>query len=360
MDIYAEKYQMKKVLVIYPDYDKKITGGQVYDHYFVSRMSACKNLSITVCEERAENHDSFFALFSYLKLLKTAKNYDIIISNSRYYSKFLLLFFFLKNFYSKKIILFHHHFSFLSESGLKQKLHRWFEMSFLRQASQVVIPSPYIKKLMKELLPKKQAVYIPLAFKTNNNIPQSTLKNGNSLLFVGTIEPRKGIIFLVQALHLLKKQSLSFFCSVVGAITDEYYYQNLIQYIDENGLSENIVFRGRVSDEELNSLYTNSDCFVFPSLHEGFGMVLIEAMSHGLPVIAFDNSAIPYTVKNNENGLLVEDKSVEKFAEAIKKILENEELRIELGKNAHKTYLNSYSYTELNKDIDTFAEKQNG
>jgi len=344
-----------KILVIYPDYEKKITGGQVYDHYFINRLSACKNVSISICKEKTKNYDSFFALFSYLKLLKTAKKFDIVISNSRYYSKFLLLFFILKIVFSKKIILFHHHFSFLTESGMKQKLHRWFELSFLKQTSQIVIPSPYVKKLMEKLLPKKKIIYIPLAFKTDNETSLSTLKNGNKLLFVGTIEPRKGIIFLLQSLHLLKQQNVDFFCSIVGSVTDEPYYQTLLAYITENSLSENVRFFGRVPNIELNNLYTASDCFVFPSQHEGFGMVLIEAMSHGLPVVAFDNSAIPYTIKNKENGLLIEDKNTVKFGEAIKNVLENEKLRTELGKNAYDTYLNSYSYDELNKDIDAFA-----
>jgi len=344
-----------KILVIYPDYEKKITGGQVYDDYFINRLSSCKNVSISICKEKTKNYDSFCSLFSYLKLLKTAKKYDIIISNSRYYSKFLLLFFILKIIHSKKIILFHHHFNFLTECGTKQKLHRWFELSFLKQASQIVIPSPYVKELMEKLLPEKKITYIPLAFKTDNETSLSTLKNENKLLFVGTIEPRKGIIFLLQALHLLKQQNIDFFCSVVGAVTDEPYYQTLFAYIDNNSLAENVQFLGRISDAELNNLYTTSDCFVFPSLHEGFGMVLIEAMSHGLPVVAFDNSAIPYTIKNDENGLLIEDKNIVKFGEAIKNVLENEKLRMKLGKNAHKTYLNSYSYAELNKDIDTFV-----
>ena len=344
-----------KVLLIYPDYGKTITGGQAYDYYFINRLSSSDNVSVNIYEEKIKNYDSFFSLFSYLKLLKTAKNYDIIISNSRYYSKFLLLFCVLKIIYSKKIILFHHHFNFLTECGLKQKLHRRFELPFLKQASQIIIPSPYVKKLMEKLLPKKKIVYIPLAFKTNREISLSTLKNGNKLLFVGTIEPRKGIIYLLQSLFLLKQQNVSSFCSIVGAVIDESYYQTLLTYINENSLSENVCFLGRVSDTELNNLYSTSDCFVFPSLHEGFGMVLVEAMSHGLPVVAFNNSAIPYTVKNDENGLLVENKNTAKLGEAIKNVMENEKLRLNLGKNAYKTYLNSYSYAELNKDIDTFA-----
>lgn len=71
------------------------------------------------------------------------------------------------------------------------------------------------------------------------------------------------------------------------------------------GLEDVVTFVGRISDEELKSYYSRAYCFVFPSLLEGYGMVLIEAMSYGLPVIAFDNSAIPFTVKNDRNGILV-------------------------------------------------------
>lgn len=67
--------------------------------------------------------------------------------------------------------------------------------------------------------------------------------------------------------------------------------------MSENGLEDVVSFSGRVSDEELRNYYSKAYCFVLPSLLEGYGMVLIEAMSYGLPVIAFNNSAIPFTLR---------------------------------------------------------------
>ena len=346
---------MKKVLIIYPNYGKVITGGQVYDHYFIESIRLNENLDIDIFEKDPMCKGNLAYMFAYLKLSKEIKQYDVVIANSRYYSRFLLLFCFIRFFTKTKSILFHHHFSFMTEKGLIRTLHKIFELSFISLSNSVIVPSPYVRDLINNILPKKKIHYISLAFQNTRKTILSPLTNID-LLYVGTIEPRKGIAYLLESLKLLKDDNVLFHLNIVGSLVDEVYNKELCQFVEQNNLQNEIDFVGRVSDDVLEGLYQNTTCFVFPSLHEGYGMVLIEAMSYGVPIVAFDNSAIPYTLNNGENGLLVENLNTLKMKESIKSILTDVDLRKKLGEGAFQTYLNSKRISELDAEILAFSQ----
>ena len=91
---------------------------------------------------------------------------------------------------------------------------------------------------------------------------------------------------------------------------------------------------------------------------EGYGMVLIEAMSYGLPVIAFDNSAIPFTVKNDRNGILVRDKNILDLKKSILKLCVDTDYHRKLCDGALDTYRNARSLSDLDVDIENFVIKE--
>ena len=122
-------------------------------------------------------------------------------------------------------------------------------------------------------------------------------------------------------------------------------------------LDNNVIFHGRVDDEIKETLLSNASMFVFPTLNEGFGMVIIEAMGHGLPVVAFNNSAIPYTVKDNWNGVLVNNKDSLDLANKIAELINNKQLLKKLGDNAYKTYQQSNTIEGFCRDSRIFFEK---
>lgn len=103
-------------------------------------------------------------------------------------------------------------------------------------------------------------------------------------LYVGTAYPHKNLEGLVRAFSLIYKQRPQFKLVLVGK--KDYFYERLSQEIQEIGLSEMIVCVGEVNDEELHTLYSEAELYVFPSLCEGFGLPPLEAMLQGLPVLA--------------------------------------------------------------------------
>ncbi len=149
-----------------------------------------------------------------------------------------------------------------------------------------------------------------------------------TLLFVGRVMPHKNQLALVEAFaELLRHARVPLQLFVVGGFTVPEYAQQVQARIDELGIARFVTLTGKVDDATLIELYGRSDLFVSLSRHEGFGMPLIEAMVHGLPVIAHNaaHSNIAHTLDGA--GLLLASCEPRAAAAAIVQLMENPVLR---------------------------------
>ncbi|RPJ25371.1 MAG: glycosyltransferase family 1 protein [Planctomycetaceae bacterium] len=148
-------------------------------------------------------------------------------------------------------------------------------------------------------------------------------------LFVGTIEPRKNLPVLLRAYaQVWEEHRLPLV--VVGR--KGWLYEEVFRTRDSLGLKDEVQFVGSVGGDQLVHYYNCADCLVLPSLYEGFGLPVLEAMACGKPVVVSNVSSLPEIV--SDAGLLVEPEDIEGFAAAIGRLLGNPELRDELGKKA--------------------------
>jgi glycosyltransferase involved in cell wall biosynthesis len=149
------------------------------------------------------------------------------------------------------------------------------------------------------------------------------------LLSVGAVSPRKGYDVLVRALEEL--QDLDWRATVVGA-TDRApdTAAALKAAIAAAGLLERITLAGAVKDAELAALYDAADLFVSPSLYEGYGMVLAEAMARGLPIVASTGGAAAETVPD-EAGLKVPPGDAPALRDALRRATRDAGLRARLA-----------------------------
>ena len=150
------------------------------------------------------------------------------------------------------------------------------------------------------------------------------------VLFVGSLIARKGLPFLVEAAKVVvaQLQDVKFVVAGEGPLRG-----SIEETVKSAGLSAHFVFLGRVSDEALPLLYNCADVFVLPSLHEGQGIVFLEAQASAKPVVGFAIGGVSEAVCSGKTGLLVDRGRVDELAEALLKLLGDASLRAKMGAN---------------------------
>jgi glycosyltransferase involved in cell wall biosynthesis len=150
------------------------------------------------------------------------------------------------------------------------------------------------------------------------------LKGQQYLLFVGNIEPKKNIETLIYAYIQLRNETIyKYPLLIVGNKT--WHFQKIWEIVKKLNAENNIIFTGVVDDEDLPFLYNGAEIFIFPSLFEGFGLPVIEAMACGIPVIASNRASIPEIV--NDAALLIDPLNRQEIAEAMYEVISNTKLK---------------------------------
>lgn len=177
-------------------------------------------------------------------------------------------------------------------------------------------------------------------------------KKVKRILFVGRLIERKGITYLIAAMHSIIKKVPSAQLDIVGGGP---LLSSLQQQVRMLGLSSRVALHGRVSMETLVKLYDVCDVFVLPAIvdiwgdTEGLGVVILEAMSFGKPVVASRIGGITDIVTDGVNGLLVPQKDVRALSQAIVDVLTDRGLRRKLVTEAYHTYSGIFSWDSIIK-----------
>ena len=153
------------------------------------------------------------------------------------------------------------------------------------------------------------------------------------ILFVGTLEPRKNLKRLLEAYALLSLNLKRQFPLVIAGGKGWGNVQ-LCAEIKRLNLEDKIKLLDYVDEQKLHALYKNAHCLVMPSLYEGFGLPLVEAMQYGVPVLTSDNSSMPEVA--GEAAILVDAGSVPSIAEGLNKLLTDRALHSKLSDHALK------------------------
>jgi len=192
----------------------------------------------------------------------------------------------------------------------------------LEKAFKVIAISESTKKDLIDLLDvpaaKIKVIYPGLfQFRPQKSLPLD-LKNKSYILNVGTVEPRKNLEILLEGYALLSNHLREQFPLVVvgasGWKNAPIYkkWQNL-------NLQDRVIFTGFLKDEELASLYQHASCFVYPSIYEGFGLPVLEALDFGVPVITSKVSSLPEA--GGKAVIYIDPKKPEEIGRNLKKIL---------------------------------------
>lgn len=181
-----------------------------------------------------------------------------------------------------------------------------------------VVVSDNLRKFYENKIGKTKCIYIPNVI---DNLPdkRSKLTNKN-IITIGRLSPEKGQKDLIDVFKIVNKELPKTKLFIVG---DGPLKKELENYTKELKLTDKIIFTGFLGNKEKEKYILDSSIFILPSYTESFGLVLIEAMSYGLPCIAFDSSDGARELLKDDVGILVKDRNKEKMAKEIIKELKN-------------------------------------
>jgi glycosyltransferase involved in cell wall biosynthesis len=170
------------------------------------------------------------------------------------------------------------------------------------------------------------------------------IKSSFLLTCIGRLVKAKGFQFLILAIPYILKEVKDI--TVVIAGPDGGYASTLIHLIRKMHLEDKVLFTGELSDYDLKALYVDSDIVIIPSLYEPFGIVALEAMACGKPVIASKVGGLAEIIKHGVNGYLVEPANSRALAEAILTLLKNPSLSESIREEGRKTVM-KYSWDHI-------------
>ena len=216
----------------------------------------------------------------------------------------------------------------------------------------ILANSKYTGKLIEEWTDRKPII-LPFGVEVKKNTVLSKASSPYKLLFVGRLIERKGIKYLIRALpHVLKKIKVVLHIVGGGPLSGELKTLSKALRVDNH-----VFFHGVIGKNTLEDLYSSCDLFVLPAIHdsrgdtEGLGVVLLEAMSYGKPVIASKVGGITDIVKDGETGILVPEKDEKSLAKNIIKVLKNEDLSEKLSENGYKYVKEYFNWGRISDEL---------
>ncbi len=244
--------------------------------------------------------------------------------------------------------------------------HYFSLMKLIKDSRAIITVSHHIKKLIVNLSRsvEHKIFVIPNAVDTNlfrpieqtvaRTLVRNTIKmkcgrtvhNKNIILYVGRMEPRKGIDILLKGLS--KVQAKSWFLVLVGE--GQPHYINYLKYLASKlNLIDRICFIGKIPRHLLPYFYSAAYLYVLPSLFEGLPATILEAMACGTPVIATRVGGIPEVVINGVNGILIDPGSIEQLRNALEYVLSDPSYRSKLSKATQDIVRRNFSWNNIAK-----------
>jgi len=325
----------------------------------------CFNDSLKSSTEEFDNHKIFrakrlFVLFSlpisfefFFKLIKLCNHYDII--HVHLPNPLAILAVFLKKVKTKIVI--HWHSDIIDQKFIYQFLAP-FHKAVLGKANKIIITSNNYLSASTQLFnfhDKCEVIPIGINKKVNFESKSAKSKDVITIFSVGRLVRYKGFEKLITSGKHLDK-NIKIIIAGDGPLK-----LNLEKLIRRHNLENRIILVGRVSDKELFSYYEHADVFCLPSItrNEAFGVVLLEAMSFGLPVVCFNipGSGVPWVVKDKYNAIVVNKIESLELIKAINKISRDKKLRTDYSLNSKIRFQENFTVEKMQERTNKLYKK---
>jgi len=366
-----------KILYVAP-YPPLRTGIADYAYHYKKAMEQKLGVQMDLLDlyqsESISMPRQFLALSRQIRLFKDIERYDLIhfeigIGQNR---EFYILYFVKKYYPEKRVVATIHDppkvlsapMEFVGLRNMPRPVRgirklgdltfgRCWENQIMKKVDRILVLTEEGKRQMQRRL-RKEIDYLPfLCYGVSNGEKQHKGKV-EKILFFGYLGSKKGIDILIKSFARLLhsnpkyKRIKLYICGGLpegGKQTEFHGYLRKLPI--DLGISENVIFTGRISESEKDSCLGSSDILVLPYRKDktfGASATLIEGMGYGLPVIVSDVKSFPTEIDNGKTGLLFEDGNIEMLAEKLKLLIEDNQLRTQLGENARKHIIREHNW----------------
>jgi glycosyltransferase involved in cell wall biosynthesis len=238
-----------------------------------------------------------------------------------------------------------------SDVYLPDRLTKVISKIVLKNASIVIALSEDMKSKMTNICEKDKIIILqngiePEKFRDFKREPNNNIKK--TILFVGTLRSVKGVNYLIEAMAIISTKLSTIDLLIVGDGPERAKLETLVKELNLQNCTH---FEGKVSNEKIPEYMERADLFVLPSLSESFGIVNLEAMASGLPIVATNVGGLPEVVKNGENGLLVEPRNSKALAEKVLLLLDNIDLYNKIS-SINKENAKNYSWDKIAEKLE--------
>ncbi|GAA4316333.1 glycosyltransferase family 4 protein [Pontixanthobacter gangjinensis] len=223
-----------------------------------------------------------------------------------------------------------------------------------KYGDRLVVNTPYLEDILLKLGASSDNIeIIPAGIDTNFFRPNnSSSKKANqiSLITVGRLEYLKGQHLGIECVKVLKEKGYEVSYDIIGSGSK---FEDLKDLVNIYNLNEYVTFWGNKSADDIKNLLQKSDIFLMTSItdpkygSESQGLVTAEAQACGLPVVAFDSGGVKYTVDPDHSGFLIPEGDVQMMVSFLEKLINDESLRLIMGKQARKFVKEKFSNDRL-------------
>ena len=266
---------------------------------------------------------------------------------------FLLLLRMLKT----KTILYIHGIGFQKLSKQSHLINFFLKNRIILALKGAIVLCEKLKKDIEFFIPKEQIFVLPNCIHDvdpqvlNSHCKTKKMADKLCILYLSNLFPAKGTIEFLKMARMVIDNGKPVRFVLAGAATSASFRQKIEQIIFDLRLRDDVEMVGAVYGSAKERLFYESDIFVFPTHHEAFGLVNIEAMRAGLPIISSDEGCIPEIVIDGLNGYIVDPKDIEQISDRVLKLINDDELRIKMGKAGRKIYEEYYTTKVYEKKL---------
>ena len=194
----------------------------------------------------------------------------------------------------------------------------------------LVLVSRNLQLFYQERLKKSECkcVYIPNVVDKSNGVSDLS---SNNMVSVGRLSKEKGFMDLLIIFNKILKKYPDYILNIIG---DGEEKEKLENYIKENNLEKNVIMHGFQSKDYINNILLDSMVYLMTSFTESFGIVLIEAMSYGIPCVAFSSAeGAEELIENGKNGYLIDDRNIDEYVKKVEFLMDNVKERKKMQNN---------------------------